>query len=204
MIVNTASVAAYEGQIGQAAYSASKGGVVGMTLPMAREFARFGVRVMTIAPGMFWTPMVDGMPPAVQESLSASIPFPSRLGQPERVRRDRGLHHRQPLPQRRNHPPRRRRAPGPQITASPPNNVGAASAGPLSNSIAAEAAPTESDTNSPGIFMKASEVKKGNVVEHNGTVYQIRDIERSAAQGRSGNVTFRFIMYSVPGGPSST
>jgi NAD(P)-dependent dehydrogenase (short-subunit alcohol dehydrogenase family) len=82
VIINTASVAAYEGQIGQAAYSASKGGVVGMTLPMAREFARFGVRVMTIAPGIFWTPMVDGMPPAVQESLSASIPFPSRLGQP--------------------------------------------------------------------------------------------------------------------------
>jgi NAD(P)-dependent dehydrogenase (short-subunit alcohol dehydrogenase family) len=82
VIVNTASVAAFEGQIGQAAYSASKGGVVGMTLPMAREFARIGVRVMTIAPGIFWTPMVDGMPPQVQESLSASIPFPSRLGQP--------------------------------------------------------------------------------------------------------------------------
>ena len=83
VIVNTASIAAFEGQIGQAAYSASKGGVVGMTLPMAREFARIGVRVMTIAPGIFWTPMVDGMPAAVQESLSASIPFPSRLGRPE-------------------------------------------------------------------------------------------------------------------------
>lgn len=81
-IVNTASVAAYEGQIGQAAYSASKGGVVGMTLPMARELARFGIRVNTIAPGIFWTPMVDGMPDEVQQSLSASIPFPSRLGQP--------------------------------------------------------------------------------------------------------------------------
>ncbi|MGH8601104.1 MAG: SDR family NAD(P)-dependent oxidoreductase, partial [Burkholderiales bacterium] len=80
VIVNTASIAAYEGQIGQAAYSASKGGIVAMTLPMAREFARIGVRVMTIAPGIFWTPMVDGMPPQVQESLSASIPFPSRLG----------------------------------------------------------------------------------------------------------------------------
>ena len=85
VIVNTASVAAYEGQIGQAAYSASKGGVVGMTLPMARELARFGIRVNTIAPGIFWTPMVDGMPPQVQESLSASIPFPSRLGKPEEV-----------------------------------------------------------------------------------------------------------------------
>ncbi|KAA2284503.1 SDR family oxidoreductase [Arenimonas fontis] len=83
VIVNTASVAAYEGQIGQAAYSASKGGVVGMTLPMARELARFGIRVNTVAPGIFWTPMVDGMPEAVQQSLSASIPYPSRLGRPE-------------------------------------------------------------------------------------------------------------------------
>ena len=83
VIVNTASVAAYEGQIGQAAYSASKGGVVGMTLPMARELARFGIRVMTVAPGIFWTPMVDGMPDDVQQSLAASIPFPSRLGKPE-------------------------------------------------------------------------------------------------------------------------
>lgn len=83
VIVNTASVAAYEGQIGQAAYSASKGGVISMTLPMARELARFGIRVMTVAPGIFWTPMVDGMPEAVQQSLGASIPFPSRLGKPE-------------------------------------------------------------------------------------------------------------------------
>ena len=83
VIINTASVAAYEGQIGQAAYSASKGGVVGMTLPMARELARFGIRVMTIAPGIFWTPMIDGMPENVQEALNASIPFPSRLGKPE-------------------------------------------------------------------------------------------------------------------------
>ncbi|MFZ2236359.1 MAG: SDR family NAD(P)-dependent oxidoreductase [Dokdonella sp.] len=81
VIINTASVAAYEGQIGQAAYAASKGGVVAMTLPMARELARFGIRVNTIAPGIFWTPMVDGMPDDVQKSLSASIPFPSRLGQ---------------------------------------------------------------------------------------------------------------------------
>ena len=80
-IIHTASVAAYEGQIGQAAYSASKGGVVAMTLPMARELARFGIRVMTVAPGVFWTPMVDGMPDEVQQSLAASIPFPSRLGQ---------------------------------------------------------------------------------------------------------------------------
>jgi NAD(P)-dependent dehydrogenase (short-subunit alcohol dehydrogenase family) len=83
VIMNTASVAAYEGQIGQAAYSASKGGLVGMTLPMARELALFGIRVMTIAPGIFWTPMVDGMPEHIQESLAASIPFPSRLGKAE-------------------------------------------------------------------------------------------------------------------------
>jgi NAD(P)-dependent dehydrogenase (short-subunit alcohol dehydrogenase family) len=83
VIVNTASIAAFEGQIGQAAYSASKGGVVGMTLPMAREFARIGVRVMTVAPGVFHTPMVDGMPQAVYDSLCAQVPFPSRLGKPE-------------------------------------------------------------------------------------------------------------------------
>jgi NAD(P)-dependent dehydrogenase (short-subunit alcohol dehydrogenase family) len=83
VIISTASVAAYEGQIGQAAYSASKGGIVGMTLPMARELSRFGIRVMSIAPGIFWTPMVDGMPEHIQESLAASIPFPSRLGRAE-------------------------------------------------------------------------------------------------------------------------
>jgi len=82
VIVNTASVAAYEGQIGQAAYAASKAGIVGMTLPMARELARFGIRVMTVAPGIFWTPMVNGLPEQVQQSLAASIPFPSRLGRP--------------------------------------------------------------------------------------------------------------------------
>ncbi len=83
VIVNTASVAAYEGQIGQAAYSASKGGVVGMTLPIARELARIGVRVMTVAPGVFHTPMVDGMPQAIYDSLCAQVPYPSRLGKPE-------------------------------------------------------------------------------------------------------------------------
>ena len=81
--VLTASVAAYEGQIGQIGYASSKAGVVGLTLPVARELARFGIRVMTIAPGVFWTPMVDGMPQAVQDSLAATIPFPSRLGRPE-------------------------------------------------------------------------------------------------------------------------
>jgi NAD(P)-dependent dehydrogenase (short-subunit alcohol dehydrogenase family) len=83
VIVNTASIAAYEGQIGQAAYSASKGGVVAMTLPMAREFARIGVRVNTVAPGVFHTPMVEGMPQNVYDSLCAQVPYPSRLGTPE-------------------------------------------------------------------------------------------------------------------------
>jgi NAD(P)-dependent dehydrogenase (short-subunit alcohol dehydrogenase family) len=83
VIINTASVAAFEGQIGQAAYSASKGGIVGMTLPMAREFTRFGIRVMTIAPGVFLTPMVAGLPDDIKAALGASVPFPSRLGQPE-------------------------------------------------------------------------------------------------------------------------
>lgn len=83
VIVNTASIAAYEGQVGQAAYASSKAGVVGLTLPAARELARFGVRVVTIAPGLFHTPMVAGLPPEVQASLGASVPFPSRLGLPE-------------------------------------------------------------------------------------------------------------------------
>ena len=82
IIVSTASVAAYDGQIGQAAYSASKGGIVSLTLPAARELARYGVRVVAIAPGVFETPMVQGLPPNVQESLAASVPFPSRLGRP--------------------------------------------------------------------------------------------------------------------------
>jgi len=82
IIVSTASVAAYEGQIGQAAYSASKGGIVSMTLPAARELARYGVRVAAIAPGVFETPMVQGLPPNVQQSLAASVPFPNRLGRP--------------------------------------------------------------------------------------------------------------------------
>lgn len=83
IIINTASVAAYEGQVGQAAYSASKGGVVGMTLPIARDLARSGIRCNTIAPGIFGTPMMFGMPQEVQDSLAANIPFPSRLGRPE-------------------------------------------------------------------------------------------------------------------------
>ena len=82
VIVNTASVAAFDGQIGQAAYAASKGGIVGMTLPIAREFGRYGIRVMTIAPGIFWTPLLASLPQDAQDSLGKQVPFPSRLGQP--------------------------------------------------------------------------------------------------------------------------
>ncbi len=83
VVVCTASVAAFDGQVGQQAYSASKGGVVGMTLPMARDLAQFGVRVVTIAPGLFLTPLMAELPQPVQDSLAASIPFPKRLGRPE-------------------------------------------------------------------------------------------------------------------------
>jgi len=83
VLISTASVAAYDGQIGQAAYSASKGGVVGMTLPIARDLAKSGIRNMTIAPGIFGTPMLFGMPKEVQDALAAGVPFPSRLGTPE-------------------------------------------------------------------------------------------------------------------------
>lgn len=83
VVISTASIAAFEGQIGQAAYSASKGGIVGMMLPLAREFAQFGIRVNTIAPGIFKTPMMAGMPEEVQESLGKQVPFPPRLGAPE-------------------------------------------------------------------------------------------------------------------------
>ncbi|MBF0236548.1 MAG: 3-hydroxyacyl-CoA dehydrogenase [SAR324 cluster bacterium] len=82
VIINTASVAAYDGQVGQAAYSASKGGIVGMTLPIAREFASYGIRVVTIAPGLFKTPMMESLPEDAQTSLAAAVPFPKRLGNP--------------------------------------------------------------------------------------------------------------------------
>ena len=87
VIIHTASVAAFEGQIGQTAYSATKAGIAGMTLPMAREFAAFGIRVVAIAPGIFHTPMVGGMTPEVQASLASQIPFPARLGRPDEYAR---------------------------------------------------------------------------------------------------------------------
>ena len=112
VIVSTASVAAFEGQIGQSAYSASKGGVAAMTLPIARELARIGVRVNTIAPGIFMTPMLAGLREDFQQSLGASVPFPSRLGAPAEYRRARGPHRRERLHQRRDDSHRRRAAHG--------------------------------------------------------------------------------------------
>lgn len=82
VLINTASIAAFEGQLGQAAYSASKAGIIGMMLPIARELARFGIRVMTIAPGIMETPMINGMAPEIQEALGKMVPFPPRLGKP--------------------------------------------------------------------------------------------------------------------------
>jgi NAD(P)-dependent dehydrogenase (short-subunit alcohol dehydrogenase family) len=87
VVIHTASVAAYDGQIGQAAYASSKAGLVGLTLPAARELAGFGIRVMTIAPGIFATPMMGSLPPEVQESLGRMVPFPQRLGQPDEYAR---------------------------------------------------------------------------------------------------------------------
>ena len=115
MIVNTASVAAFDGQIGQAAYSASKGGIVGMTLPIARELARIGIRVMTIAPGIFDTPMLAALPEAARQSLAQQVPFPSRLGKPAEYAALVRAHRREPDAERRGDPPRRRDPDGAEV-----------------------------------------------------------------------------------------
>ena len=112
VIVNTASVAAFDGQIGQAAYSASKGGVVGMTLPIARDLSRELIRVVTIAPGLFDTPLLASLPEEAKESLGAQVPHPAAARQARRVRGAGGAHRREPDAQRRGHPPRRRHADG--------------------------------------------------------------------------------------------
>ena len=93
VIINTASVAAFDGQVGQASYSASKGGIVGMTLPLARDLARSGIRVMTIAPGLFNTPMLAALPENVRTALGAMVPFPPRLGKPRGIRATGAAHH---------------------------------------------------------------------------------------------------------------
>ena len=115
--VNTASIAAFDGQIGQVAYAASKGGIVGMTLPAARDMASKGVRVMTIAPGLFDTPLLAALPEAARESLGAGIPFPSRLGRPEEYALTGRPDRRQPDAERRDDPPRRRPADAAEVAA---------------------------------------------------------------------------------------
>ena len=117
VIINTASVAAEDGQIGQAAYSASKGGVLAMTLPIARDLMNEGVRVNTILPGVFKTPMVAMMPENVQDALGAQVPFPKRLGQPEEYARARLLPDREPLHERRGGAARRRDPDGAALIA---------------------------------------------------------------------------------------
>ena len=102
VVISTASIAAYDGQIGQSAYSASKGGIVAMTLPIARELAQFGIRVLTIAPGLFLTPLLANLPQDAQDSLAASIPFPRRLGQADEFALIGIAYDRQSLPERRS------------------------------------------------------------------------------------------------------
>ena len=119
VIVNTASIAAYDGQIGQPAYAASKGAIVAMTLPIAREFAQLGIRVVTIAPGIFDTPLLAGLPEPARVSLGQQVPFPSRLGRPAGIRRARASHHRERDVERRSDSPRRRAADGAEIVDTP-------------------------------------------------------------------------------------
>ena len=120
--VNTASIAAYDGQVGQIAYSASKGGVVGMTLPAARDLAQYGIRVNTIAPGLFDTPLLAALPEEARQKLGAGVPYPQRLGQPAEYAQLACQHRREPDAQRRDDPARRRAAhaaalkPAPAVT----------------------------------------------------------------------------------------
>ena len=123
VIVNTASVAAFDGQIGQLAYSASKGAVVAMTLPAARDLAVVGVRVCTIAPGLMDTPLLGMLPAEAKKALGESVVFPKRLGRSRRVREDGHGDHRQRLPQRRGHPPRRRHPHAAQVAATSPGHA---------------------------------------------------------------------------------
>ncbi len=110
MCVNTASIAAFDGQVGQIAYSASKGGIVGMTLPAARDLAQYGIRVNTIAPGLFDTPLLAALPEEARQKLGAGVPFPQRLGPAGGVRAARRPHRREPHAQRRDDPAGRRAA----------------------------------------------------------------------------------------------
>ena len=119
--VNTASIAAYDGQIGQIAYSASKGGIVGMTLPAARDLASRGIRVVTIAPGLFDTPLLAALPEEARQALGAGIPFPSRLGRPEEYARLVDRDRRQHDAERRDDPARRRPADAAEVRCAAPS-----------------------------------------------------------------------------------
>ena len=119
VIVNTASIAAFDGQIGQIAYAASKGGVVGMTLPAARDLASARVRVCTIAPGLFDTPLLAALPEEARQALGESVPYPAPARHAGGVRRAGRAHRREPDAQRRGHPPRRRAAHGAALDAQP-------------------------------------------------------------------------------------
>ena len=116
VIIDTSSVAAYEGQIGQAAYAASKAGIVGLTLPAARDLARCGIRVLAIAPGLIATPMMLNLPPDIQKALGDSVPFPQRLGHAHEVSRAGAAHDRERAAERRGGAPRRRVAAGAEMT----------------------------------------------------------------------------------------
>ena len=117
MCVNTASIAAFDGQVGQIAYSASKGGVVGMTLPAARDLAQYGIRVNTIAPGLFDTPLLAALPEEARQKLGAGVPYPQRLGQPAEYAQLGLPHRREPHAQRRDDPARRRAADAAALSA---------------------------------------------------------------------------------------
>ncbi len=125
VIINTASVAAYEGQIGQIAYAASKGGIVGLTLPAARDLASQKIRVNTIAPGIFFTPLLMGLNEEARKSLGAQVPHPARLGEPPNMP-PRGPYRRECDAQRRDHPSRRRHPHGAEVVPSPPVGEGGA------------------------------------------------------------------------------
>ena len=116
VFVGTASIAAYEGQVGQIAYAASKGGIVALTLPAARDLARYGIRVNTIAPGLFDTPLLAALPEEARAKLGASVPYPQRLGRPEEYAQLGVRAGREPDAQRRDDPPRRRAAHGPALS----------------------------------------------------------------------------------------
>ena len=177
VIVNTASVAAFDGQIGQPAYSASKGGVHAMTLPIARELARYGIRVCTIAPGIMETPMLMGLPQAAQDSLGEQVPYPQRLGRPDEYARLVHGDRRQRLPQRRDDPPRRRDPHGAEMKRSTPAEEHHE---PTRSSSASRAALARVTFNRPA-FLNAMDFDDGRAVARR----RPRDHDRS--RGRSGD-----------------